>query len=540
MMRQTMSFWRTVVGCLPFLMVACTDDNPMTQELDMNAKSRILFAVDSFEPVSGSRTVTYLDETTNTYKVKWASGDAVGVFPYEGYQQPFVIPTSQENQSSAIFDGGYWELKEGLTYNAYYPFSDENFFSAKEDEELNIPVSYEGQSQDGSTYGVGAYDYTYSDWQTASEAGEVTFNFHHIGSLVVVHLTYPATAEFKSLALCTGNEQLIPLLGTYNLHANKDATPGEGETYVKIPFVADETSKAAALSLSLTNCNGTAGGSNTFYLMVLPVDLSNATEMSFKLTDSNNTVYNMKVTPTKFESGKKYEFSLITISSFAVSGNPFGSGWITETNLSSEGTLGEANVGKTEWEAGDEILVTLHSQECGTQNAALIYDGVNWNLNASLSYLENEMPTVMLIYAPCYEVAEVGFIQLRSDMLFGMTEYLRPFDCQVENSTISISFEDMTREYSRLRIVGVAGQTYTVTTTDFTTPAGTVPEAIEPYTLTADENGNAYLYGIFAEGATVTVKQGGTEVGNHTFTAATEDGKSYVLNVATTTDTGSE
>lgn len=192
--------------------------------------------------------------------------------------------------------------------------------------------------------------------------------------------------------------------------------------------------------------------------------------------------------------------------------------------------IGTPDAGKTTWEKDDEILVTLISQRYGEQNAAITYDGSKWNLNGSLSYLENEIPVFGAIYAPCYEVAEVGLIQLKSGMLLGMTEHLDPSDCQVENSTISISFEDVTRDYSRLRIVGMAGETYTVTTTGFT-PAGATSEATEPYTLTADEKGNAYLYGTFAKDATVTVKQDGTEVRSYTFTTETEHGKSYALDV---------
>jgi hypothetical protein len=79
----------------------------------------------------------------------------------------------------------------------------------------------------------------------------------------------------------------------------------------------------------------------------------------------------------------------------------------------------------------------------------------------------------------------------------------------------------------------VANQTLTVTTTDFT-PAGATSVATEPYTLTADDKGNAYLYGIFAEGATVNVKKGDVTLKDYTFTAeknpnGTEHNKSYAL-----------
>lgn len=191
--------------------------------------------------------------------------------------------------------------------------------------------------------------------------------------------------------------------------------------------------------------------------------------------------------------------------------------------------IGIPDAGKTAWEAGDEIIVTLISPKYGEQNASLIYDGSKWNLYGSLSYIENETPTVSAIYAPCYEVGEVGLRQIRVGMLRGMTEYLEAANCTIENGIISISFAGVIRNYSRLRIAGLEGQTYTVTTTGFTTPEGIIPEATEPYTLPADEKGNAYLYGTFAEGATVTVKQGEVTLADYQFTAETKHGKSYTL-----------
>ena len=203
----------------------------------------------------------------------------------------------------------------------------------------------------------------------------------------------------------------------------------------------------------------------------------------------------------------------------------FGEG--TQTRV-----IGTQDEGKTAWENGDQIIVTLTSQKYGEQAAALTYDGTNWGTEVSLSYLENEIPTVSAVYAPCYEVTEEGTMQLRSGMQLGMTEYLSG-NYEMENGIMTITFEDAIRDYSRLRIVGLANQTLTVTTTDFT-PAGATSVATEPYTLTADDKGNAYLYGIFAEGATVTVKKGDVTLKDYTFTAeknpnGTEHNKSYAL-----------
>ena len=194
--------------------------------------------------------------------------------------------------------------------------------------------------------------------------------------------------------------------------------------------------------------------------------------------------------------------------------------------------IGTQDEGKTAWENGDQIIVTLISQKYGEQAVALTYDGSSWSTEASLSYLENETPSVSVFYAPCYEVTEEGTMQLRSGMQLGMTEYLSG-NYEMENGIMTITFEGAIRDYSRLRIATMPEATLTVTTTDFT-PAGATEVATEAYTLTADDKGNAYIYGTFAEDATVSVKQGEVTLKDYTFTAeknpnGTEHNKSYAL-----------
>ena len=229
---------------------------------------------------------------------------------------------------------------------------------------------------------------------------------------------------------------------------------------------------------------------------------------------------------------------------FVVSDFPtFGEG--TQTRA-----IGTEDTGKTAWEKDDQIIITLTSKKYGTQSAAITYDGANWGTEVSLSYLENETPTVSAVYAPCYEVTEEGKMQLRSGMQPGMTEYLSGKCEKIENGIMTITFEGAIRTYSRLRIAGLANLTLTVTTTDFTpagvnnsSPAGEVPQAegSVTYTLTTDNNGNAFLYGVFAEGATVSVKQGDITLKDYTFTAeknpdGTEYNKSYALDATPVID----
>ena len=208
---------------------------------------------------------------------------------------------------------------------------------------------------------------------------------------------------------------------------------------------------------------------------------------------------------------------------FVVSDFPmFGEG--TQTRV-----IGTQDEGKTAWADGDKILVHLYSQKYGDQAATLTFDaGSNtWESDdASLSYLENETPTITAVYAPDCEIKD-NTIVLSEGKKYGEAEYI-PAKTTISGNTLDISFE-RGRIYSRLRIVAEAEQTLTVTTTGFT-PAG--PENVsapDSYTLVADGKDNAYLYGTFAEGGSVTVKKGDAELATHTFSVTSEQGKSYAL-----------
>ena len=196
--------------------------------------------------------------------------------------------------------------------------------------------------------------------------------------------------------------------------------------------------------------------------------------------------------------------------------------------------IGTQDEGKTAWADGDKILVHLYSQKFGDQAATLTFDAESntWESDdASLSYLENETPAITAVYAPGCEIKSDETIGLLEGKRYGEEEYI-PAKTSISGNTLDISFE-RGRTYSRLRIVAEAEQTITVTTTGFT-PAGAEEAGEHSYTLTADKNGNAFLYGIFAKGATVSVKQGYVTLKDYTFTAeknpnGTEQGKSYAL-----------
>ena len=201
--------------------------------------------------------------------------------------------------------------------------------------------------------------------------------------------------------------------------------------------------------------------------------------------------------------------------------------------------IGTQDEGKTAWADGDKILVHLYSQKYGDQAVTLTFDAENntWESDGgTLSYLENETPTITAVYAPDCEIKE-GQIALQDGKQYGEAEYILARTTISEN-TLDISFESG-RDYSRLRIAALAEQELSVTTTKFT-PAGannSSPESGEEpqaegsvtYTITTDNNGNAFLYGVFAEGATVIVKKGTVTLTDYTFKQDTEANTSYAL-----------
>ena len=193
-------------------------------------------------------------------------------------------------------------------------------------------------------------------------------------------------------------------------------------------------------------------------------------------------------------------------------------------------TIGTPEDGKTEWEEGDEILMIFDSPKYGVQSAALRYTESQWMLpeGVTFKYLEGETPEISALYSPICEVWGGMFVTADE---FGTTEYLwGSCNLSADGTSINISFGG--RTYSRLRIAAKAGSELHVEVTKFI-PAGMSQPKTYYYHISANEYGNAYLYGTFAEGATVSVDGGYTPV-DYTFSKevhpnGTIAGKSYAL-----------
>ena len=195
-------------------------------------------------------------------------------------------------------------------------------------------------------------------------------------------------------------------------------------------------------------------------------------------------------------------------------------------------TIGEEDKGKTAWAVGDEICVKLESKELGIQTATLKYNGVKFEIQDgnSLCYLDGEPVTAYAYYAPGRKWLNDGYLGYKDGERDGTEEFLEA-TCTVhygDDNYIDISFANVTRNYSRLRIATMPNKPITVTIDKYT-PAGSNMERYQDIALTSDEKGNAYLYGTFGRPAEVTVKYGRAPLATHKFSQATENAKSYVL-----------
>lgn len=193
--------------------------------------------------------------------------------------------------------------------------------------------------------------------------------------------------------------------------------------------------------------------------------------------------------------------------------------------------IGTPDEGKTSWAEGDELLLVIDNTSYGSHSATFTYNGKSWELTSGeLVYREGDPAYIHHVYyAPNYKW-EAGKLVLKEGKDPGTDEYIEGNARITGNGeTITVSFAEATRNYSRLRIATLPNEQITVDTEYFTPAGSSDMEQNGNYTLTSDEKGNAYLYGTFENNSEVTVKYREAALTTYTFSQATESAKSYAL-----------
>ena len=195
--------------------------------------------------------------------------------------------------------------------------------------------------------------------------------------------------------------------------------------------------------------------------------------------------------------------------------------------------IGTPDEGKTSWAEGDELLLEIDNTSYGRHNATFTYNGKSWELTSGeLVYREGDPAYIPHVYyAPNYKWANTS-LMLKKGKAAGTDEYIEGTARITGNGeTITVSFAEATRKYSRLRIATLPNEQITVDTEHFTPAGSSNMERKGNYTLTSDEKGNAYLYGTF-NNSEVTVKYREAPLKTYTFSQATENAKSYALDAS--------
>ena len=187
---------------------------------------------------------------------------------------------------------------------------------------------------------------------------------------------------------------------------------------------------------------------------------------------------------------------------------------------SSRATVGTPDAGKSAWEEGDELLLTTTDPVLST-TLTRSANG-EWVAAESLSFTPSTVITVT--YAPECELVD-GDITPKGEKL-GTGEYFSTVATYADE-VVTISFKDVERNYSRLRLAASAGKELIVIVKEFT-PAGPTIKGTHSYELTTDEKGNAYLYGLFGEAGEISVHNSRTDI-ERTLESGTVAGQSYAL-----------
>lgn len=157
--------------------------------------------------------------------------------------------------------------------------------------------------------------------------------------------------------------------------------------------------------------------------------------------------------------------------------------------------------GKTAWQSGDRLLVSVTGGDGSVQTATMTYDGSAWTTQPVLRQTSSTY-TVTAYYAPAYEWGTDGqTLALMSGQTAGTDEFLR---VETANSTL-IDFSTTQRTYSRLRFVSSTNTPLEITLSGFTPAGDDTSQSDYTATLTTDSKGNAYLYGLWNANAKLTV-----------------------------------
>ena len=266
---------------------SCTMEEPVQDNsVVMNPTATIANFV-----FDGVATKTTFQLNDNVASFAFTSSDVLRAYPVSPEQGDGIRFTVKDNKgTSCVFEGSGFGLMAGQKYAAYYPGNSDNVPEVTE-----VPVDFTGQFQPAANeWNLSDVDFLYATGiEPANDA--CNFQMKHLGALLIMNVTFTEAGVYKTLALSSD----MPFIteGTVDLTADEIALEPEGTS--------------DTITLALGGDNGmevTAGQTVTFYMMVAPVDMSNAA-LTLTLTDVNDKVIVKEGTGTNFEAGKAIQIA---------------------------------------------------------------------------------------------------------------------------------------------------------------------------------------------------------------------------------------
>lgn len=199
--------------------------------------------------------------------------------------------------------------------------------------------------------------------------------------------------------------------------------------------------------------------------------------------------------------------------------------------------IGIYDQGKTQWETGDEIMVQVrYTDNTGTGIILTRQADGTWQSNGVAASNDKEVYRIIAVYAPTKTIRTDGNFESKDEASAYEGEYIQ-LECQAVNNVVEIDFSRAARTYSRLRIATEVGKSVSIAFNSFTDPEETVYSGGGGLitTLTPDGKGNAYIYGSWDAGSTLSVTIG-SETKNFTLNDASVDGQAYTVDCRQSTD----
>ena len=270
-------------------LVACGEDAAMDDSLNLNngkTLESISITGKDFQIDGATRSSVVIDNAGVNFL--WEEGDVVGIFPNTGDQVSFAMDEGAGMQT-ATFNGGGWALKASSTYAAYYPH---NFYNR---DLTAIPVSYEGQRQDGnaSTAHLGAYDFMAASVTTPSN-GAVAFDMHHMGCLVMLQTDLGEAKTLTNVALKASTPAFVES-GTIDLTTMDPHITSTASTNIH--------------NFPLDNFTVAYNETSTIYFMMAPANLDGET-LEITFSDEDGEYIKYEVAGKDFVAGKAYAYTL--------------------------------------------------------------------------------------------------------------------------------------------------------------------------------------------------------------------------------------